>query len=164
MSVIHARVALIEAEEDIRKLLAKALLRHGYQVSTFASAEEFLGSDGLARLLEFDVVVLDYQMVEMNGQELCQRIKAVRPELPVIIESGMPGREFIGECLKAGANRVLTKPFSVEELLATIHAVLPTVDIKKITAPSVSDVIEEAVASAVLDVVEEAIGLADDDD
>ena len=152
----HGRILLVEAEDDIRRLLAIALLRNGYQVSAFASAEEFLTTDGLLRLLEFDLAIIDYKMGEMDGQELCLRIKAVRPELPVIIESGMPGQVFTNDCLRAGASQVLTKPFSVGELLIAIRSTLSSIEQAETPAPSTSDSVVGAIAEAVVEVVTSA--------
>lgn len=116
-------VALVEADDDLRGLFLGVLSRAGYEVRHFASAEDFLREE-TGQLGDYDLVILDYVMSGMNGQALCRQIKAARPDLPVVIESGMVGQEFIDECLSAGAGQVLIKPFPVSRLLSVVEEMI----------------------------------------
>jgi CheY-like chemotaxis protein len=94
----------------------KALLeRSGYSVITAASAQQGLG---LVTLYEFDVVLLDYEMPDMNGCDVAFEIKRVRPELAVILLSGSEAPTYAQVLVDA----FIHKLDASRELLPTIAA------------------------------------------
>jgi two-component system response regulator HydG len=68
----------------------------------------------------FDAVVTDLSMVGMGGLELCERISANRPDVPVIIVTGFGSLETATQAIRAGAYDFVTKPFVMEDLLLTL--------------------------------------------
>jgi two-component system alkaline phosphatase synthesis response regulator PhoP len=117
------RVLVIEDERDIAELMRYNLAREGYEVRLTGS-----GSEGLKQARESrpDLVLLDIMVPELNGWEVCRRLKQ-DPELrdiPVIMVTGRveEGDKVLG--FEMGADDYVTKPFSPRELLARIRAVM----------------------------------------
>ena len=95
----------------------KALLeRSGYSVITAASAQQGLE---LVTIYEFDAVLLDYSMPDMNGCDVAFEIKRVRPELAVILLSGCEAPTYA----QALVDAFILKPDASRELLPTIAAI-----------------------------------------
>ena len=88
--------------------------RSGYFVVTAVSAREGLR---LATMFNFNVVLLDYHMPEMNGHDLACEIRRIRPETPVVIFSG---DEMIPEETRDLVDAVVLKDDAIQELLPTI--------------------------------------------
>jgi FixJ family two-component response regulator len=93
----------------------------GFAVETFASAEDFLGSD---RLEKTSCLILDVQMPGMNGLELQERLVASSFAIPIIFITAFNDGRARAQALEAGAVGYLIKPFADEELLNCIHAAL----------------------------------------
>jgi two-component system KDP operon response regulator KdpE len=116
----QARVLVIDDEAQIRRLLAIALSRAGYEVTTVGS-----GAEGIERLaLEpFDLLLLDLGLPDMDGVDVCRQVREWS-SIPIIVISVREGdRDKIG-ALDLGADDYVTKPFSIGELLARIRASL----------------------------------------
>jgi len=117
-----AKTHILIADDDpsILKLMNISLKQEGY--------EPILASDGkeALSLVEAEnpgLVILDIRMPEMNGFEVCQSIRAFS-DTPVIMLTMSDQDEDVVRALKSGADDYVTKPFSVEVLLARIQAVL----------------------------------------
>ncbi len=97
--------------------LAEWLARRGFAASWRTS-----GPVALALLDEqdFDVVITDLNMSEMDGLALCKRVLVIRPGLPVIVTTAFCTPEIRIAALGAGAYDVLTKPFDLELLRLTL--------------------------------------------
>jgi len=115
---VPGRVAVVDDEEHIRETVQFALRREGYDVSTFA--------DGLEAWQCFrdelpDLVVLDILMPQMDGLELCRKLRAISETLPIVFLTSRD-EEFdrvLG--LELGADDYLCKPFSMRELAARVR-------------------------------------------
>jgi len=117
------RVLLVEDEQDVAELIRYNLAKEGYEVVVTANGADALR---LARERQPDVVLLDIMVPQLNGWEVCRRLKK-DPELsaiPVIMVTGRveEGDKVLG--FEVGADDYVTKPFSPRELLARIRAVL----------------------------------------
>jgi len=117
------RVLLVEDEPDVAELIRYNLTKEGYDVILSGNGNEGLR---LAREHRPDVLLLDIMVPQLNGWEVCRRIKK-DPELaaiPVIMVSGRveEGDKVLG--FEVGADDYVTKPFSPRELIARIRAVL----------------------------------------
>ena len=117
------RVLLVEDEQDVAELIRYNLTKEGYDVILSGNGNEALR---LAREHRPDVMLLDIMVPQLNGWEVCRRIKK-DPELaaiPVIMVSGRveEGDKVLG--FEVGADDYVTKPFSPRELIARIRAVL----------------------------------------
>ena len=117
------RVLVVEDEPDIRELLAFHLEREGFLVTRAST-----GGEGLrqARATPPDLVILDLMLPEMDGLEVCRRLRADAgtAALPVIMltAKGDEVDRVVG--LEIGADDYIVKPFSPKELLARVRAVL----------------------------------------
>src|SRR5580704_3066954 len=100
------------------ELVHLGLKKRGFAVVTFGA-----GSDALATLPEHDVdvVVTDLNMKGMTGLELCQRIVADRPDLPVIVLTAFGSFETAVGAIRAGAYDFVTKPVEIEALAISIR-------------------------------------------
>ena len=117
------RVLLVEDEQDVAELIRYNLTKEGYDVVLCGNGNEALR---LARENRPDVILLDIMVPQLNGWEVCRRIKK-DPELaaiPVIMVSGRveEGDKVLG--FEVGADDYVTKPFSPRELIARVRAVL----------------------------------------
>jgi two-component system response regulator FixJ len=112
-------VFLVDDDDSIRTSLARALGKRGYNVTTFASAEEFLETYNPMRR---GCLVLDYGMPGLNGLELQKRLADDKVAIPIIFISGHGGIPESVQAIKAGAVDFLEKPFRQHTLVACIEA------------------------------------------
>lgn len=118
------RILVIEDERQIARFLELELLHEGYEVVTVGDGMEALIQ---ARAHPPDLVVLDLMLPGMDGLEVCRRLRSgVHPmyALPIIIVTAKTSVPDRVTGLTMGADDYLTKPFSIEELLARIAALL----------------------------------------
>ena len=85
-----------------------------------------LGEDGLeiGKLYDYDIIILDLMLPDMDGYEVLRRLRASKVETPVLILSGLTEAEQKVKGLGTGADDYLTKPFNKDELIARIHAIV----------------------------------------
>lgn len=114
------RILVVDDEPQITRVLRTGLTTRGYDVRVAA--------DGQSALDTFndwhpDLVLTDLSMPEMNGIELCRHLRLISP-IPIIVLSVRGEEKMKVEALDAGADDYVTKPFSMEELLARMRAAL----------------------------------------
>ena len=114
-----SRVLLIEDDDRIARLVARALENEGFPV-----ARESTGTGGLNTALatDFDLVVLDLMLPGMDGGDVLERLMVERPEQRVLVLSAAPEIGTRVAVLEAGAADFLGKPFAVAELIARVRA------------------------------------------
>jgi DNA-binding response OmpR family regulator len=115
-----AHILLVDDEEALRASLGYALAKEGYKVTTAA--------DGRTALKLFhkevpDVIILDLMLPQIDGMELCWRIRAFS-KVPIIMLTAKDQPLDRTWGLEAGADEYITKPFNTGELLTRIKAVL----------------------------------------
>jgi len=115
------RVLIIEDEFDLAKALAKGLKDNGY-----AADIALLGEEALQKIEfnEYDLAVLDLNLPDIDGLELCQILRARRPRLLILILTCRKRLKDKVMGLDMGADDYLAKPFHFQELLARIRALL----------------------------------------
>lgn len=114
------RILVVDDEPQITLVLRSGLQKHGYDVRVAAEGESALE---LFQAWTPDLVVTDLSMPNMNGLELCRRLRTIT-SAPIIILS-VKGEEKVKiEALDAGADDYVTKPFGMAELVARIRAAL----------------------------------------
>lgn len=120
MAASNKKILVVEDEEGIRVFLTTRLSRAGYDV-----VEALNGLEGLQKFYSDrpDVVILDVAMPEMDGWQTLQRIREVSTVPVLMLTAATQEREKI-RGLEEGADDYITKPFSGEELLARVAAVL----------------------------------------
>ncbi|WP_207842490.1 response regulator transcription factor [Williamsia soli] len=114
-------VLLAEDDEAIATPLARALSREGYGCEVVTTGTEALE---MARSGRFELLVLDLGLPEMDGLEVCRRIRAVRPQLAVLMLTARTDEVDFVVGLDAGADDYVGKPFRLAELLARVRALL----------------------------------------
>ncbi len=121
--VSRKTILLVEDEDAVRRFAKIALQRHGFQVIEAASPECALslaaGTDQTISLLVTDVV-----MPQLSGPELADRLKQIRPELPVLYMSGYPASMVMQGAQADASIYLLPKPFTTATLLANIEEIL----------------------------------------
>ena len=112
---------LIEDETKVASFISKGLEEEGYTVQV-----AYNGTDGLARLKRetYDIVLLDLMLPEIDGFEVLKTMRSWGNTTPVLILTAKSAKEDIVRGLDTGSDDYLTKPFSFEELLARIRALL----------------------------------------
>jgi len=111
----------VEDEEAIRAGLIDVLVFHGYDVDSAAT-----GPEGLEKALtgKFDLVLLDIMLPGIDGYEICDRIRTEDRHQAVIMLTAKTSDEEIIQGLKLGADDYVPKPFSIQQLVLRIEAVL----------------------------------------
>ncbi|PAX53359.1 response regulator transcription factor [Brunnivagina elsteri] len=123
-----SRVLVVEDEELIREMLVLALEGEGYEVvaaSDGRAAVEYLkSSEASSGELNFDLVILDLMLPQVNGLDVCRLLRHQGNPVPIMMLSakGSETDRVLG--LEVGADDYLTKPFSVRELVARCRALL----------------------------------------
>jgi len=115
------RALLVEDDPNTSKSIELMLKSAGMVVD----ATE-LGEDGLeiGKLYEYDIIILDLMLPDIDGMEVLRRLRDARIRTPVLILSGLSQSEQKVKGLGTGADDYLTKPFDKNELLARIHAIV----------------------------------------
>jgi two-component system, OmpR family, response regulator len=112
---------IVDDEENLRSMLAAALRHHGFEVSSVAN-----GRDALTTITSDrpDLVVLDVMLPDLDGFEVCRRMRADGDRTPVLFLTARDATEDKVRGLTLGGDDYLQKPFSLEELVARATAVL----------------------------------------
>jgi DNA-binding response OmpR family regulator len=115
------RILIVEDEPEMVELLSSALARHDFVADGVASI-------GLAQaaidMLPYDLILLDRTLRDGDGATLIAYIREARPHTPTIVISARGAARDRVEGLNMGADDYLPKPFTIDELLARMHAVL----------------------------------------
>lgn len=115
-----ARILLVDDEESLQTLLAYPLRKEGYEV--VAATDGRMALDRFSRD-RFDLVVLDVMMPNIDGIEVCRRIRA-RSQVPIIMLTARDDEVDKVLGLEIGADDYITKPFSVREFRSRVKAAL----------------------------------------
>jgi len=113
------RVLVAEDEDGTRMSLSHVLRVEGYEVDEARDGieAERLGVDG-----DYALVLLDVEMPGLDGVEVCRRIRAARPTVPIMMLTGRDTELDAIRGLDAGADDYVSKPFRLQELLARVRA------------------------------------------
>jgi two-component system KDP operon response regulator KdpE len=118
--VKKGKVLVVDDEAAIRKAVSRALSSRGFVVEVAAGGEEALGS---VRTFDPDLMVLDLNLPELDGLEVCRRVRAWSA-VPILVLSVREEEADKVAALDLGADDYLTKPFGVDELMARVRALL----------------------------------------
>lgn len=115
------RVLLIEDDQSTAKSIELMLKSDGYVVDTTD-----MGEDGLeiGKLYEYDIIILDLMLPDLDGYEVLKRLRAAKVETPILILSGLSELDSKLKGLGFGADDYLTKPFDKRELMARLQAIV----------------------------------------
>ncbi len=115
------RVLLVEDDSSTAKSIELMLKSEGYVVDNTD-----LGEDGLdlGKIYDYDIIILDLMLPDMDGYEVLKRLRASKVETPILILSGLTELDNKIKGLGFGADDYLTKPFDKRELIARIQAIV----------------------------------------
>ena len=121
----NVSILVVEDEEKIRSALADFLEFHNFEVT---EAADGLEAERMAADKRFDLIMLDLMLPKISGEQLCSKWRSDGLQTPIIMltAKGQEKEKVAG--LNLGADDYITKPFSLEELLARINAVLRRTD------------------------------------
>ena len=121
MTDLTAQILVIDDDKAMRDACYQILSRQGYQVEMAANARQGLT---LLERISFDVILLDLVMPDLDGLETLKKIRAIDPELEVIIITGYGTIQSAVESIKAGAFHFLSKPFVPDDLRQVVSRAL----------------------------------------
>jgi len=113
------RILVVEDERTLREGLTDLLSAAGYDVVAHESGRPAVDCGTREA---FDLVLLDLMLPDLDGVEVCRRLRRARPSLPILMLTARGSEDDKVAGLEAGADDYLTKPFAVRELLARIQA------------------------------------------
>jgi len=118
-----AKILIADDERDIRDLVAFTLRFAGYEVVATGNGEEVLQA---AQLNPPDLILLDVRMPRLSGYDTCRRLKEkpLTAAIPVVFLSAKGQEAEVQEGMQLGAVEYIVKPFSPEDLLTRVKAIL----------------------------------------
>ena len=119
----NTRILFVDDEEDITEVFKGICESEGYQVTSIDNSPDAL------KLFEenpdnFDLLITDLTMPDISGEELTRKFLNIRPELPVILSTGFTGRINSKKAKSIGIKAIISKPYSLDEIIQTIKDVL----------------------------------------
>ncbi|MDY7013074.1 MAG: response regulator transcription factor [Cyanobacteriota bacterium] len=122
------RILIVEDEDLIREMVVMALQEQGYEVVTATDGHSALSllqeSESTSTSLPIDLVVLDLMLPQINGLDICRLLRYQGNTIPILILSAKASETDRVLGLEVGADDYLTKPFSMQELVARCRALL----------------------------------------
>ena len=122
------KVLVVDDDPSMRDVLERILETENLTVHTATD-----GKDALQKTLSLtpDLILLDINMPNLDGLTLCKAIRVGKEtqNIPIIIVTGHTSRGRLEECMEAGADDYLAKPFKMEELVMRVHAMFRTAHI-----------------------------------
>ncbi|MEO1330234.1 MAG: response regulator transcription factor [Pseudomonadota bacterium] len=115
------RILVIEDDSSMASSIKLMLSQEGFNVYTTDYGEE--GVD-LGKLYDYDLIVLDLNLPDMNGFDVLRKLRIAKIATPVLILSGESATEKKVRSLGGGADDYMTKPFNKDEFVARIHAII----------------------------------------
>jgi two-component system copper resistance phosphate regulon response regulator CusR len=116
-----ANICLVEDEQKVAAFICKGLEEHGYKLKI---AKDGAAAKSMLQTTEFDLLILDVMLPDINGIELCRQIRLSDTKTPILMLTALDQIQNKVSGLKAGADDYLVKPFHFIELLARIEALL----------------------------------------
>jgi two-component system, OmpR family, response regulator len=128
------RVLVVDDEPNISELLSMALRYEGWDVQTAATGSQAIGA---AKAFRPDAVVLDMMLPDFDGLTVLRRMRQENPAIPVLFLTARDAVEDRVAGLTAGGDDYVTKPFSLEEVVARLRALMRRTTVSALSAESV---------------------------
>jgi len=116
-----ANICLVEDEQKVAAFICKGLEEHNYKVKT---AKDGASAKVLLQTADFDLLILDVMLPDINGIELCRQIRQSDIKTPILMLTALDQVQNKVSGLNSGADDYMVKPFHFIELLARIEALL----------------------------------------
>lgn len=114
-------ILVIDDEASIIQMATQILEKHGYAVTAFMDGKEAI-EHFRQQPYQFDVVITDLIMPTMPGSEIASTISAINPNVPIILSTGFSDKIGKSTCASWGVDKVINKPFTINELLTSIES------------------------------------------
>lgn len=114
------RVLFIDDEPAITEMASHILTQSGYKAHFFIDGNEAL-QYFRQHPHDFDIIITDLKMPHISGSELASSCAAINPDIPIILTTGFSEKISLASCRQWGVTTVITKPFSIGQLLATLE-------------------------------------------
>jgi two-component system OmpR family response regulator len=128
------RVLVVDDEVNIAELIGMALRYEGWQVNTAHTGTSAVNA---AKDVRPDAVVLDMMLPDIDGMEVLRRMRGTQPDVPVVFLTAKDAVEDRIAGLTAGGDDYVTKPFSLEELVARLRALMRRAGAQRVQSSSV---------------------------
>ncbi len=117
----ESNLLVVDDEPRLRKTLEMIIHSAGYQTTTAGD-----GYTALQALMSnnIDLIILDWQLPDMEGTQLLKEIRKINPKLPIVIMTGMASSDTAEAVIKLGARYFLLKPFDPKFIVSLVHDVL----------------------------------------
>ncbi len=135
---MNKRILVVEDDQDINQLIAMNLKDMNLDVDTCDHGRR--GFE-MARSGQYDLMVLDLMLPEMDGLEICRSLRAINLNIPILMLTARDSEADRVVGLEMGADDYLTKPFSVRELQARVKAMLRRMDMLNKPAPELDQLV-----------------------
>jgi CheY-like chemotaxis protein len=119
----QSTILLVESDDAIREAMTVMLVREGFFVQAVATARDALNVLRTP-LSPIDLVLLDVDLPDVSGINLCARLRELLPRLPMMICTGDAEAETVSQLANLGVQLYLRKPFAGEKLLAAVQSLL----------------------------------------
>jgi DNA-binding NtrC family response regulator len=126
--MIAARILIVDDDEAIRELLKDFFQGLGYEIITAAN-----GSEAFTMISRhnFDCIISDHVMPDMNGLEFLERLRDTKKKVPFLMITGYPTIETAVEVMKRGGYDYITKPLQLEDVRIKVERALHTKGLEK---------------------------------
>jgi len=130
-------IIVVDDEEGPRLAITSALDTWGFKYKAYSSGPEVM--DALRSISETALIILDWTMPELDGLEICRRIRDAQKPMHIILVTARGGSQNLVEGLKAGADEYLVKPWDLDELRARIQVGLRVLSLQSALAKRVKE-------------------------
>ena len=117
----HRPILVVDDDSQVRQFLSQVLSRAGYSVYDACNGRE---AKAFIQLIQFDLMILDLNMPEMDGFEVLQFARSESPHLKIIVASGFMQGTMLKAARRFGAAATLDKPLQIPVLLSTVRDVI----------------------------------------
>jgi CheY-like chemotaxis protein len=114
------RVLFVDDEPAITEMASHILAHSGYRAMFFIDGNEALDYFR-DHPYDFDIIITDLKMPHISGSELASRCAEINPNIPIILTTGFSEKISLASCRQWGVTTVITKPFSIQQLLANLE-------------------------------------------
>ncbi len=115
------RILLVEHDLTVARGVSQALKAQGGITDQAETGEEAID---LARHYDYDIILLELMLPDIEGTDVVRRLRAARVQTPILVMSGLNRPQVRVKCLSLGADDVITKPFDTQELAARMQAIV----------------------------------------